>query len=224
MCGRFTLTTPGEILAEAFGLDAAPALAPRYNIAPTQPVLVVRRESPAGPRRAALLRWGLIPAGGPEPGRPLINARAETAATLPSFRDAFRRRRCLVPADGFYEWMGPRGRPRQPMLIRLKDARPFALAGLWEPPTTTGEVENVGTCTILTTGPNALLAEIHDRMPVILGPEEGEGWLDPTPASLAALRGLLRPYPAELMTACAVGRAVNDASYDGPECVRPLLV
>ena len=216
MCGRFTLTTPGEVLAEAFGLDEPPTLAPRYNIAPTQPVAAVRREAD-GRRRLVLLGWGLVPPIPRESGRPLINARAETAASLPSFRDAFRARRCLVPADGFYEWKagGPR---KQPFHVRLSDGRPFAFAGLWEPRARGPEGNTAGSCALLTTEPNALMRDIHDRMPVILPPEGYARWLDPAlrPADLAPL---LRPYHAGAMEARAVGAFVNNARNEGPECV-----
>jgi putative SOS response-associated peptidase YedK len=224
MCGRFTLTTSGEELAEAFGLDQAPALAPRFNIAPTQPVLVLRREAPHAPARAATLRWGLVPPLAREPGRPLINARAETAAALPSFRDAFRRRRCLVPADGFYEWRKTAGPRKQPMLIRLRDGRPFAFAGLWEPRGRPGDAGGSGSCAILTTVPNTLVAGIHDRMPVILPLQDFERWLDPGLLAPEALTPLLRPFPAEMMEAFPVADRVNDARYDGPDCAQPLLV
>jgi putative SOS response-associated peptidase YedK len=216
MCGRFTLTTPGEVLAEAFGLDTEPALAPRYNIAPTQPLAAVR-QGPDGRRSLVLLRWGLLPSTTRETERPLINARAETVARLPSFRDAFRARRCLVPADGFYEWKagGPR---KQPVHIRFADRRPFAFAGLWEPRTRGPEGETSGSCALLTTEPNSLMREIHDRMPVILPPDHYAGWLDPAsrPAELAAL---LRPHPADAMEARTVGTFVNNARNEGPECL-----
>jgi putative SOS response-associated peptidase YedK len=218
MCGRFTLTTPGQELAEAFGLDEVPSLSPRYNIAPSQPLLVVRLSSPEGHPRTDWLRWGLVPAGTSEASRPFINARAETAADKPSFREAFRRRRCLVPADGFYEWAKEGGR-RQPYLFRRADRRPFAFAGLWEP---APQANLAGTCVLLTTAPNELARPIHDRMPVILDPADHARWLDPALTSPFALRPLLRPYPSGVMTAFRVSRAVNDPSQDGPDCLRPL--
>jgi len=222
MCGRFTLSTPGEILAEAFGLEEPPELAPRYNIAPTQPVVVFRRQRPGEPRRAASLRWGLLPSKVREPGRPLINARSEGAARLPSFREAFHHRRCLIPADGFYEWkVVPFQSKRQPMHLCRRDGRPFAFAGLWEPPSP--EPGAAGSCTILTTEPNALIRPIHDRMPVILSPADFEAWLDPAHPDPEALEELLRPFPAEELKAYHVGPAVNDARYDGPDCRAPLF-
>ena len=224
MCGRFTLTTPGELVAEAFGLDETPELAPRYNIAPSQPVAILRRVQRTEPRRLAFVRWGFVPSWSLDPWRrgPLINARSETAAEKSSFREAFERRRCLIPADGFYEWKPvPGSRAKQPFAIRLRDGRPFAFAGLWEPPAP-AEAEPVETCTILTTQPNGLLRPIHDRMPVILPPEEYEPWLDPGPARPGELLALLRPYPAEAMVCFPVGRAVNDPRNEGPECAAPL--
>jgi len=224
MCGRFTLTTPGELVAEAFGLDEAPELAPRYNIAPTQPIASVRRASRSQAPRMAVVRWGLIPSWSLDPWRrgPLINARAESAALKSSFREAFERRRCLIPADGFYEWKRvPGTRAKQPFVIRMRDGRPFAFAGLWEPPAP-AQPQPAETCTIVTTDPNELLRPIHDRMPVILPPDAYQRWIDPDPARAAELLALLRPYPAGAMTCWPVGRAVNDAKRDGPECAAPL--
>jgi len=216
MCGRFTLTASGEELAEAFGLDDAPPLAPRYNIAPSQPVAVVRAE-PTGRLALSLLVWGLLPAATAEPKRPLINARAETAWSKPSFRDAFARRRCLVPASGFYEWAGS-GKKRQPWYFRMASGRPFAFAGLWEPPF---DPREPATVTILTTEPNELARPVHDRMPVILDPDGYRRWLDPRAGGMAALRPLLVPFPASAMTAYPVGTTVNDPRRDEPACVAP---
>lgn len=215
MCGRFTLTASGEELAQAFGLDAAPQLEPRYNIAPTQPVAIVRLED--GRRRLAVVRWGLFPSPGGKPIGPLINARAETAPQRPAFRDAFARRRCLVPADGFYEWQGE-GKQRQPVLFQLAGGRPFALAGLWDPE------PPAEACTLLTTEPNALLQPIHDRMPVILPPELYARWLDPKLVRPADLRSLLGPFSPQAMTSRVVGRYVNDPRNEGPACVAPVTI
>jgi putative SOS response-associated peptidase YedK len=214
MCGRFTLTKSGEEVAEAFGLDESPPLVPRYNIAPSQPVLAVRQVAPEAARSSALLRWGLKSA--PD-DKPLINARAETAATRGAFREAFATRRCLVPADGFYEWEGPRGtKKRRPFHLRLQDGGLFGLAGLWEP----GREGEAGTLAILTTVPNRLVERIHDRMPLILQPADYARWLDPgTP--VPALRPLLGPYPAARMEAYRVGPAVNNARLDDPSCQAP---
>jgi putative SOS response-associated peptidase YedK len=228
VCGRFNLTASGEEIAEAFGLDEVPALAPRYNIAPSQPVAVVRLEPAAAKRRLALLKWGLVPQGSLEGDRGFINARAETAWQKPSFRDAFARRRCLIPATGFYEWQPPTsprsgaggraGARRQPWLFGLASARPFAFAGLWEPPITE---DAAVTCAILTTEPNELARPVHDRMPLILDPSAYARWLDPGLASHTALRPLLQPFPASAMRAYPVSTAVNDPSCDLPVCVQP---
>ena len=217
MCGRFTLTKSGEEVAEAFGLDEAPALLPRYNIAPSQPVLVVRQVDPGAPRSAALARWGLVPRVAPE-GKALINARAESAATRGVFKDAFAHGRCLVPADGFYEWQGERGeKKRQPFHLRLQGGGLFGLAGLVEP----GLGAGTSTLAILTTEPNALVEKIHDRMPLILPPADYARWLDPR-TEVAALRSLLGPYPAARMEVFPVGAAVNNARLDDPTCLSPL--
>lgn len=217
MCGRFTLTASGEDVAEAFGLDETPALAPRYNIAPSQPVAVVRAEA-GGRRTHALLTWGLLPTATAEPRRPLINARAESAWSRASFRDAFARRRCLIPASGFYEWTGT-GKQRQPWYFRLASGRPFAFAGLWEPPF---DPEETATVTILTTEPNELARPIHDRMPVIVAPGDYGRWLDAGRAGeIESLRPLLAPFPASAMTAFPVGATVNDPRHDEPACLAP---
>jgi len=223
VCGRFTLTAPGEDIAEAFGLDEVPVLAARYNIAPTQEIVVVRRLGPGEPRRIVLLKWGLTPAPTSRGGRPplLINARAETADEQPAFRDALARRRCLIPADGFYEWSGTE-RSRRPFHIRLRNGRPFAFAGLWQPLAPPAAGGPAGACTILTTEPNDLLRTIHDRMPVILPPEGYERWLDPALRSPLALHDLVEPYPADAMTAIPVSTRVNDPRTDDAECLRPL--
>jgi putative SOS response-associated peptidase YedK len=220
VCGRFSLATPGEDLEEAFGLETAPELAPRYNIAPTQPILVIRTDPEAG-RQATALRWGFVPSTGRRLPRPLINARSESAPDKPAFREAFERRRCLIPADGFYEWREvPGARSRQPYFIRHTDGRSFAFAGLWEP-RIDADLEAEGTCTILTTEPNRTVAPLHDRMPVILSPDDYQRWLDPAPDP-SSLRALLRPYRDEVLTAYPVGPWVNDARNDVPSCLAPL--
>ncbi len=219
MCGRFTLETDREDLIEAFGDLLWPErLEPRYNIAPTQPVLAITN---TGERAAGFLQWGLIPSWAKDPaiGNRMINARAETLAEKPSFRNALRRRRCLIPADGFYEWRPePGNRLKTPMYIRLRSGRPFAFAGLWEiwQPPDGGELRS---CTIITTEPNALLEPIHNRMPVILDPGGYERWLDPTEQPPEHLSGLLKPYPAEEMTAHAVTRRVNNPKVDDKACI-----
>ena len=224
MCGRFTLRTPAHRLAEAFGVDALPNLAPRYNIAPTQDVVAIRHGG-AG-RELTMLRWGLIPGWAKDPaiGARMINARAETVAEKPSFRAAFRQRRCLVAADGFYEWRktaeAPKA-PKQPYYIRLESDEPFAIAGLWERWRDPAG-ETVESCTLITTEANPELASIHHRMPVIVAAADYDAWLDPRPASADALHDLLRPYPGAEMTAFPIGRHVNNVHNDDPGCIEAL--
>jgi putative SOS response-associated peptidase YedK len=216
MCGRFLLTNPGDVLAEAFGLDEPPEVQPRYNIAPSQLVDAVVSALNV-PRRHARFRWGLI-APWARPGekpKALINARAETLAERASFRTAFRRRRCIVMADGFYEWKAE-GRSKRPHLIRMSDARPFGIAGLWNPPSPTSSET---TCTLVTTAPNELVAAIHDRMPVILQPAALDLWLDATVEEPDELSRLLTPFPADGMVAWEVGAAVNNPRVDDASCV-----
>jgi len=219
MCGRFNQTASGDEVAEAFSLDDAPELAPRFNIAPTQPVAVVGVQPKTGRRGLASLRWGLVPRTSLGGERGFINARAETAWEKPSFREAFARRRCLIPATGFYEWQKLDAKRRQPWLIRLASGRPFAFAGLWEPPAAGGSSP---TCAILTTEPNEVARPIHDRMPVILDPADYALWLDPAVTVPAEVRPLLRPFPAEAMTAFPVTTAVNNPAFDDPACLTPL--
>jgi len=230
MCGRFTLTDPDADLAVQFNLPelpstalrTSPAMQPRYNIAPTQPVAAVRLAAGGAARELALLHWGLIPFWAKDPaiGARLINARSETAADKPAFRAAFRRRRCLVVADGFYEWQKQPG-SKQPFFIRLRDGRPFAFAGLWE--LWKGEDESViESCTLLTTTPNDLIRPLHDRMPVILHPRDYGLWLDLDVQDPARLTPLLRPYAAEEMAAYPVSRFVNRPENDDPRCTEPL--
>jgi len=219
MCGRYTLRTPVEKLAKEFGLeDSSVDLPPNYNVAPTQGVAAVLAEN--GHRRLEVLRWGLIPpwADDPQIGSRMINARAETAHEKPSFRRAFRERRCLIPADGFYEWKRTNG-TKQPYYIHMKEGRPFAFAGLWESWREEGGPE-VRSCAILTTRPNALASEIHDRMPVILPAGSREAWLDPE-AEKEELLALLEPYPEDEMEAYPVSRYVNSPQNNDPHCVEP---
>jgi putative SOS response-associated peptidase YedK len=218
MCGRFNQTASGEEMAEAFELDEVPSLTPRYNIAPTQPVPVVRLQSGTSRRALVTLKWGLVPAGSLGGERGFINARCETAWERPSFREAFARRRCLVPATGFYEWQKTEGKRRQPWLLRLAAGGVFAFAGLWEPPA--GD-EVSATFTILTTEPNELAARVHDRMPVIVAPADYPAWLDAKVTSAPPLRALLRPFPGAAMTAFPVSTAVNNPAVDDPSCIAP---
>ena len=212
MCGRYVLVSPGELIAEHFRLADVPVYPPRYNIAPTQHALVVR-ETPAGEREAVMLRWGLIPAWAKEPaiGGRLINARAEGLADKPAFRAAFRRRRCLVPADGFYEWSPVAGGRKQPYFIRLVSGSPLALAGLWEEwRSPAGEA--VATFTIVTTTANEALHAIHDRMPVLVAPADHDEWLSsPNPSALLA------PWDGEPFEIRPVSLRVNSVQNDAPE-------
>jgi putative SOS response-associated peptidase YedK len=219
MCGRYTLKTPVEKLAEEFGFEATSVeLPPNYNVAPTQQVAAVLEEG--GERRLEMLRWGLIPSWADDPGigSRMINARAETAPEKPSFRRAFRGQRCLIPADGFYEWKRTNG-SKQPYYIRMEEGRPFAFAGLWESWKEDGGPE-IRSCTILTTKPNALAAEIHDRMPVILPSGSYDVWLDPE-AERDELYGLLASYPEDEMEAYPVSRFVNSPQNNDPRCIEP---
>jgi|SRR5262245_36926748 len=208
MCGRYTLRTPLNVLAQQFlfALGDLPAdldLQPRQNIAPTQTVAGVRRLEPDSPRQLALFHWGLIPnwAKDAKIARQTINARSETLAEKPAFRTAFARRRCLLIADGYYEWKTV-GKKKEPLLFRLKSGQPFAFAGLWErwrgSAGTPAEAPPLESCTIVTTSANSLSAEIHDRMPVILDPADYDLWLDPA-SDKERLLTLLAPYPAEEM-------------------------
>lgn len=222
MCGRYTLTCTPEVLAEAFRLEATPDLQPRYNVAPSQEVACVRARLPSRKREAVTLRWGLIPswAGDPAMGMKLINARAETVAEKPSFRKPFRERRCLVLADGYYEWQRE-GSRKQPYHIRLNSERPFAFAGLWDR-WTGADGKTIESCAILTTTPNERLASIHDRMPVILPPVAYEPWLDPGLQDARHLVPFLTPYPADAMIAVPVSRLVNDPRVDDARCLEAL--
>lgn len=220
MCGRYTLTSSVGELSERFGLDEAPSgLAPNYNVAPTQSVAAVLRDES---RRLEMFRWGLVPSWAKDPaiGNRMINARSETAHEKPSFRSAFKRRRCLLPADGFYEWKresdGSGG--KQPFHIRMESGEPFAFAGLWE--SWDGGDGEVLSCTILTTQANAMMQDIHHRMPVILPADRYEAWLDPE-AEKQELLSMLEPYSEGGMEAYPVSRFVNKPSNNGPRCVEP---
>jgi putative SOS response-associated peptidase YedK len=220
MCGRFTLRTPQGVLVEQFRLKSIPPLQPRYNIAPTQQIGVVREREPAQ-REFALMQWGLVPrwAKDPSGASQMINARAETAADKPAFRDAFRRRRCLIVADGFYEWKKA-GKIKQPYHIRMKDGRPFAFAGLWE--RWGASDEKLESCTILTTNANELCAPMYDRMPVILGPADYDRWLDPALVDPDQLKYMLEPYPADEMITEPVSPRVNSVANDDAACIETL--
>lgn len=221
MCGRFTLFDSAASVAEGFGLAEVPSLSPRYNIAPSQEVAAVRISAEGQARELALPRWGLVPSWAKDLsfGDRMINARSETAAEKPAFRSAIRRRRCLVPASGFYEWKRTNGR-KQPYYVRRPDGKPFAFAGLWESWEGPGAAA-VESCTILTTSANELLLPIHDRMPVIVSPADYDLWLSPEVRDPAELAPLFRPYPSEEMIAFPVGTAVNNPKVDSPDLIDP---
>lgn len=221
MCGRYTLTV-SELTTYFSDLEIRVDLLPRYNIAPTQDVPVIRAHE--GHRLLVPMRWGLVPQWKKDPkeGPLLINARGDTVAEKPAFRSALKYRRCLIPADGFFEWLkvGEKGAKKIPYYFRMQDDRPFAFAGLWEhwegP-----DGQALNSCTILTTDANAVVAKVHDRMPVILPVEAYDDWLDPRPTDAAKLVPLLVPYPAERMKAYAVSTEVNSAAKDEPSMIVP---
>lgn len=219
MCGRYALYAEERKLRRRFGVEPPEELRPRYNVAPTQMVPILRREGEE--RRFAMVRWGLVPhwAKSIDTGYSTINARAETVADKPTYRSAFRRRRCLIPADGFYEWQTRAGtKVKQPWFIALSDGEPMALAGLWER-WTSPEGAPLDSCCIIVTAANDLMRPIHDRMPVILASEHWERWLDPDLKDPLSLLAVLTPFPAEAMTAWPVGTGVNSPRNDRPECV-----
>jgi putative SOS response-associated peptidase YedK len=219
MCGRFTLHhAENEIIARFAVAEVAAQVGPRYNIAPSQNVAAVI-EHPH--RQLVTFKWGLVPSWAKDPSisSRMINARAETLAEKPSYRQALAKRRCLIPADGFYEWKKMKG-GSQPFHIRRRDGGLFAFAGLWER-WEGGDGEPLETCTLITVEPNELMAKIHDRMPAILKPEHEELWLDAKASYAPALTQLLRSYPDEELEAFPVARAVNSPAYEGPSCVEP---
>lgn len=221
MCSRYSLTSPPEAVRAYFGYVNDEPFPPRYNIAPTQPVPIVRR-SLAGMRELVLVRWGLIPSWVKEPGSfsTLINARSETAADKPSFRGAMRHRRCLVPADGFYEWTGAAG-TKQPHLVRPARGGPMAMAGLWEH-WLGADGSELETMAILTTTASPDLAWLHDRMPVILPPAAFEAWLDCRSGSAREIVALLAPAQEGLLATVAVSRRLNNPRNEGPEVQEPV--
>lgn len=222
MCCRFLLLQQHyrAILAE-LGIAAPAEFLSRYNIAPGSDIPVVRNQPRTAKNETTLFRWGLTPAWAQrdDPAARLVNARAETLASKPSFRDALRSRRCVIPASGFYEWEIA-GRARKPWLFRRRDESPFGLAGLWET-WRAPDGSELESCAIVTSEPNELMRPIHHRMPVMLGPAQFAAWLDPRNSDPAALADLLRPAPADSMSALAVSPHVSNVRHDGPECLAP---
>lgn len=225
MCGRYRLSRRKQILEEHFDTsDWQDDWSPRYNIAPTQPVPVIRQHPKEPIRQLSLMRWGLIPHWAKEPSIAVstINAKSETAAMKLAFRDPLKFRRCLIPADAFYEWKR-NGASKQPFCFEVKDGELFAFAGLWDG-WKNAEGQWIKTCSILTTVPNAVTATIHDRMPVILDRESYDLWLDPGMQNVAAISELLKPYDARLMRCFPVSSRVNHVANDDEECSLPVEI
>ncbi|EST51840.1 hypothetical protein T458_26120 [Brevibacillus panacihumi W25] len=221
MCGRFTFVVSPDEIMERFELDSIPFdLPPRYNIAPGQNIPAIIEDK--GQRRIGQLRWGLVPswASDAKGGYKMINARAETLTEKPAFRRLFERKRCLIPADGFYEWQqGPKG--KRPMRIMMRSGEPFAFAGLYDT-WTCADGQKLHTCTIITTRPNSVVADIHDRMPVILKQEDESFWLDRERYDAALLQSLLVPYDPVQMRAYPVSAMVGSPKNDVPECIQEI--
>lgn len=215
MCGRYNLRSNQRELSDLFG-TFVPELSPRFNIAPTQQVLSIRMND--GEREAAMLRWGLVPVWSKDPkaGPPVINARAESVREKPTFRSAFKARRCLIPVTGFYEWQSI-GTGKQPYHITMTTSTPFAIAGLWE--CWNGDGKSVESCTLITTSANTLMEPFHDRMPIIVAQNDFDIWLTGDPDAAATL---LRPFDPDAMTAHPVSTIVNNAWNESPDCVKPL--
>ena len=225
MCGRYRLSRRKQIIEEHFdSVSGEEVWIPRYNVAPTQPVPVIRQHPKEPFRQLSLMRWGLIPSWAKDSSvaASMINARSETASTKPPLRDALKSRRCLVPADGFYEWMRT-GKTKQPYCFEVREGELFALAGIWdrwkEP-----SGQWVKSCSILTTTPNAVTSAVHDRMPVILDPDAYESWLDPGMTNVAEASELLKPYDAQLMRCFPVSTRINHVANDDEGCSRPVEV
>lgn len=220
MCGRYVLSASPNALQEAFQLESVPEFAPRYNIAPTQLAPVITNEQA---KTLSFFRWGLIPSWAKDVaiGNKMINARSEGVEDKPSFRAALKKRRCLVPATGFYEWRKDED-GKTPMYIQLQDEPVFGLAGLWEVWKDPATQEKVFSYTIMTTAANEFMKSLHDRMPVILKPEDYATWLEPDELPTAVAHELLVPYDPQNMTAYAVSRMVNKPSVDSEDCIAPL--
>jgi putative SOS response-associated peptidase YedK len=223
MCGRYRLSRRKQIVEEYFDTASGEEdWTPRFNIAPTQSVLVIRQNPKEPVRELSSMRWGLIPGWAKDSSvaASLINARSETAATKPAFRDALKSRRCLIPADGFYEWSGA-GKARQPYCFDVNGGELFAFAGIWDR-WNDPSGQWVKSCSILTTTPNAVTAAVHDRMPVILDPDGYDRWLDPGMTDVNAASELLKPYDARLMRCYPLSTRVNSVAHDDEECSAPV--
>ena len=219
MCGRFSLVVPERFFSKIYVFKTLPQMQPDYNIPPGVDIWALRQGSESSEAELARLRWGLVPrwAKDPKMGNGLINARSETVAEKPSFKSAFKSRRCLIPADGFYEWKRE-GKNRIPYHIHMEGREPFTMAGLWES-WKSPEGDLLETCTILTTRPNAVMRPLHDRMPVILAEEERQQWLDPS-TSINRLKEMTVPYPEDKMGAYPVSSLVNSPRNNVPECLK----
>jgi len=222
MCGRFAFYSPHEAVARLFGVADAPEVEPRFNIAPTQHIAAVRAGE-TGRRGLAMLHWGLVPSWAKDRsiGARMINARSETLTVKPSFRNAYRRRRCLVLADGYYEWQRS-GSVKQPYFISIAGGEPFGMAGLWETWRDPATGEPLESCCIVTTSPAPEVAHVHDRMPVIVPTRAHDRWLDPRYGDVGQLDRLLVPWEAGGLEARPVSRRVNDARNQGPDLIAPL--
>ena len=225
MCNRYRLTHSKQYLADRFQATADEIEErPRYNIAPTQPVLIVRKEQGKKIRHFTTMRWGLIPSWAKDVsiGNRTLNARSETVTTTPAFRDSILTKRCLIPADGFYEWR-KMGSVKQPYCFEVGDRELFAFAGLWDERTSPdGEV--IESCTILTTNPNSLVEDLHNRMPVIVAPDKYDLWLDPDVTDFEAIRDILKPYDAAQMRCYPVSRKLNNSKIDNAEAASPVTL
>jgi putative SOS response-associated peptidase YedK len=223
MCGRYRLSRRKQLIEEHFdSVSDEPDWSVRYNIAPTQPVAVIRQHPKEPVRELSLVRWGLIPSWAKDPSGAarMINARSETADSKPAFRDALKSRRCMIPADGFYEWMRT-GKMKQPYCFEVNEGELFAFAGIWDRwKGPSGDM--IETCSILTTTPNAVTAPVHDRMPVILDPDNYELWLDPGMRKVVAASDLLKPFDARLMRCYPVSTRINSVVNDDAACSAPV--
>jgi len=224
MCGRYKLTASWAEIHRLYDVTNSVNLRARYNIAPTQDVLAIIYDGATKQRRGEMVRWGLVPfwAKDVKIGYHLINAKAETIAEKPSYREAFKKRRCIIPADAFYEWQETGHSLKQPYAIAMKDRSVFGFAGLWEKWTDKASGETIRSCTIITTEPNKLCAPIHNRMPAILDPADYEQWLGERATSNNALQAMLKPFPAKQMECFKIGKRIGNVKYDEPGLIEPV--